>query len=122
MFEIITFKHSWEKSFKRYTIQVNLTKTLTLKEGPLHLACGQINKRQATGITHFLGALPPTPHHQVTSLLFITLISLSSSLSLLLFFPRLHVALMQDITYQEPRIKLAALTEFLTVYSRICTQ
>lgn len=29
---------------------------------------------------------------------------------------------MQDIIYQEPRIKLAALTELLTVYSCIWTQ
>lgn len=119
MFEIITFKHSWKKSFKRYWAQVNLTKTLTLKEGPLHLGCVQINKRQATGITHFLGALQPLTTKQ--PLLLFILISLSFSFSLLLFFACLHVAFMQDITYQESRIKLAALTVLLTMYSCICT-
>lgn len=122
MFEIIMFKHSWEKRVKRDWIQVNLTKTLTLKEASLQIGCGQINKGQDTGIPYFLGALLPTPLHQVTSLLFIVLISLSSSLSLLLFFLWLHVAFMQDITYHESGVKLAALTELLTMYMQTARQ
>lgn len=38
LYEIITFKHSWEKTFKRHWKQVNLTKILTLKEEPFYQA------------------------------------------------------------------------------------
>lgn len=121
IFEFIKFKYSHGKSFERYAAQVNLAKTLALKEQSWHVSCTQINKRQGTDTTPFLGPPPPVPNSKQ---------HLCFSLYTLLFLPAFycyfsslaHTCFMQAITYQVSRTELAAHTEPVTGYSRTCTQ